>query len=234
MNTAQTAREYGGSLVIVLKLLMAAAFIGLAFIDRNTTFLTKNPGKVIGEAVLVGAMATLAFVLLAINRRVNLVSLKWTFISVFVVFFGVHFLFELSGFNEIQETTGSRKLGRFEERGKRSILARIFIFFIMFLLLSFTLCGWDTPEKKWNGWRVRGAPGFIGEGLVFAILNAVPFIMIHKDRGGSTSDAMIEFIKFIFIFFLGHLGAQYGGLYNETGLMGPTSSIGVESWDPVE
>lgn len=226
VNVTNHARDLGGSLAIFLKLLMAAAFICLAFIDRNTTFLTENPGKVIGEAILVGAAAVIAFIGIAFNRRVGLgnKSMLITLGIIFLVFFAVHFFFELSGFNEIEETTGSRKLGEFEGRAKKSILAKIFVLFVAFLFISFTLCGWDAPSSTWSGWRVKGPVGFIIEGIWFAIVNAAPFIMIHMDRGGSFGDAMIEFGKMVFLFFVGHVVAQYGALYRETGLMTPSGA----------
>ena len=117
-NTRRAALEHGGALVLALKFLFAMALAGLAVSDKNTRFLTENPGKVIGEAFVVGAGSAAAFAFIGWNRYGT--DLLKICTLAFLVFFGVHFLLELSGFNEVEETTGSKKLGestgRSEER----------------------------------------------------------------------------------------------------------------------
>jgi hypothetical protein len=212
----------GGLFVLSLKIVFAVALGGLAIADKNTRFLTSNPGKVIGEALVVGAGSALAFYLIGRNRgATGLVKIS---LLAFGIFFAVHFLLELSGFNEIEETTGSKKLSEATAKAKKSIIGKGLVFFVILLLLMFTLCGWDSPfignPPAADGWKIPGLKGFMAEGTVFALCSALPFIMIVKDRGGHNAEALKEFIKYFILFFGGHVGLQYGGLYREAGFMG--------------
>ena len=217
-NTRRAALEHGGALVLALKFLFAMALAGLAVSDKNTRFLTENPGKVIGEAFVVGAGSAAAFAFIGWNRHGT--DLLKICTLAFLVFFGVHFLLELSGFNEVEETTASKKLGESTGRAAKSAIVKAMVILIALLLFVFTTCGWDSP---FNGasdtWRIPGLKGFGLEGVVFALCSALPFIMIVKDRGGHTAEAMKEFIKYFFLFGFGHFGLQYGGLYREAGFM---------------
>ena len=223
--TRNIALSKGGTLVLLLKISFAMALAGLAISDKNTRFLTENPGKVIGEALVVGAGSAAAFAFIGWNR--GGVGMAKICAIAFAVFFGVHFLLELSGFNEVEETTGSRKLNAATGRASSSIIGRGLVFLVAMLLLAFTLCGWDGPFAPqiagWGprpDWKIPGVSGFMLEGFIFALFGALPFIMIVKDRGGATPEAMKEFIKYFFMFYVGHFGLQYGGLYREAGLMG--------------
>lgn len=217
-NTRRMALEHGGTLVLALKFLFALALAGLAVSDKNTTFLTEKTGLVIAEAVVVGAGSAAAFAFIGWNRHgTDLIKICTL---AFLVFFGVHFLLELSGFNTVEETTASKKLKESTGRAAKSGVAKALVIFVALTLFLFTMCGWDSP---FNGasdtWRIPGVKGFGLEGLVFALCSALPFIMIVKDRGGSGAEAMKEFIKYFFLFGFGHLGLQYGGLYREAGFM---------------
>lgn len=219
------ALEKGGTLVLLLKIAFGMALAGLAVSDKNTRFLTENPGKVIGEALVVGAGSALAFAFIGWNRSgADLVKICGI---AFAVFFAVHFLLELSGFNEVEETTGSKKLSEATGKAASSIIGKGLVFLVAMLLLAFTLCGWDDPFaaqiRGWSNrpaWKIPGWKGFMAEGFIFALFGALPFVMIVKDRGGHTSEAMKEFIKYFLMFYLGHFGLQYGGLYREAGFMG--------------
>ena len=206
-------------MVLSLKVVFAIALGGLAIRDKNTRFLTEHPLKVISEALVVGAGSALAFYLIGKNRGATGLG-KICFLA-FMIFFAVHFLLELSGFNEIEETTGSKKLAEATSKASKSIIGKGFVFFVALILLMFTLCGWDSPfEGASDTWRVKGPKGFMGEGVIFALCSALPFIMIVKDRGGHNAEALKEFIKYFILFFGGHVGLQYGGLYREAGFMG--------------
>jgi len=219
LNAKGRALRGGGLLVLSLKIVFAIALAGLAIADKNTRFLTENPGKVIGEALVVGAGSALAFYLIGKNRGATGLG-KICFLA-FIIFFAVHFLLELSGFNEVEETTGSKKLSETTGKAAKSIIGKMLVFFVMMILLMFTLCGWDTPfEGASDNWRFKGLTGFMGEGGIFALCSALPFIMIVKDRGGHNAEALKEFIKYFALFFAGHFGLQYAGLYREAGFMG--------------
>lgn len=217
-NTRRAALEHGGTLVLALKFLFALALAGLAVSDKNTTFMTKNPGLVIAEAFVVGAGSAAAFAFIGWNRHGT--DLLKICTLAFLVFFGVHFLLELSGFNTVEETTASKKLKESTGRASKSAIVKALVVFVLLTLFLFTMCGWDSP---FNGasdtWRITGVRGFALEGLVFAVCSALPFIMIVKDRGGPTAEAMKEFMKYFFLFGSGHFGLQYGGLYREAGFM---------------
>ena len=220
-NVVRSARTKGGLFVFALKFVFAIALAGLAITDKNTRFLTENPGKVIGEALVVGAGSALAFYLIGMNRHATGL-LKICSIA-FLVFFVVHFLLELSGFNEGEETTGSKKLSEATAKAKKSIIGKGLVISVMFILLVFTLCAWDSPfvgtVPAAATWEYKGSLGFMGEGFIFALYSALPFIMIVKDRGGHTSEALKEFAKYFALFFAGHFGLQYAGLYREAGFM---------------
>lgn len=227
MNNSKTkalALERGGLLVVALKFIFAVALTFLAVADKNTRFLTEHPLKVVSEAFVVGAGSAAAFAFIGWNRNA-MTGIGKVLVAAFLVFFGVHFLLELSGFNEIEETTGSKKLAEASAKVKKSITAKFIFFLVALTLIMFTLCGWDTPfgiPPASATWRIKGLLGFLVEGAVFALCSALPFIMIVKDRKGHTSEAMKEFVKYFFVFFAGHFCLQYGGLYREAGFMGQT------------
>lgn len=220
MNEQALALKGGGLLIFAMKFVFAIALAGLAIADKNTEFIKKHPGLVVSEAVVVGAGSALAFAIIGLNRNATS-SLMKTCILAFAIFFGVHFLLELSGFNEVvEETAGSKKLEALSSKAKKSVVGKIVFTLIALMLIMFTLCGWDTPFPEAAAkWRIKGVPGFMMEGFFFALLGALPFIMIVKDRRGSTKEALTEFAKYFVLFYMGHFGLQYGGLYREAGFM---------------
>lgn len=228
------ALEKGGTLVFLLKMFFGLAVAGLAISDKNTTFLKNNPGLVVGEAFVVGIGSAIALAIVCANRRFAPIfasfresSVVRNCLIVFLLFFGIHFLLELSGFNEIEETGGTRKMKKNLDKAESSIVGRGFVFLVVMLMLAFTLCGWDDPFAPqihgWGPrppWRIPGWPGFMFEGLWVALFGALPFVMIVKDRGGHGGEVATEFFKYFIMFYMGHFGLQYSGLYREAGLMG--------------
>ena len=233
-NIGPKSLEMGGALVLLLKGLGAIALIMLAVIDRNLAFIKKKDTKpgdqvgiLIGEAALVGFMSMISFAFLFWNRgflqrlmtRAGLKTLGFAF----AIFFAFHWLLELTGMNEIEETTATRKLGAFESRAKKSILVKVLLALTFFVFVVFTFCGWDSPLGIASTWKtaLKGSPyvAVFLEGLIFSIMNAIPFILIVKDRGGKTREAFVEFLRYVIVFFMFYFPMQYGGLYREVGLM---------------
>ena len=216
------ARELGPKLVTFLKVIFIGVFGVLAATTRNTTQIKKKGfGLLVAEAVVVGAGAAISFGAVGLNRRFEGSWPKLLGIS-FVVFFALHFLFELSGFNEISASasTGAKKFAGQTQKLEKSMAARVTFGLILFVLAMVSLCAWDSPWQETVPWRLgKSWRTFFGEALVIGLGSAVPTIMIVKDRGGERSEILKAFFIGLFMFGSGHFGLQYSGLYREFGFM---------------
>ena len=217
------ARELGPKLVTFLKVIFIGVFGVLAATTRDTTQIKKKGfGLLFAEAVVVGAGAALSFGAVGWNRRFEGSWPKLLGIS-FVVFFALHFLFELSGFNEISASasTGAKKFAGQKQKLEKSMAARVTFGLILFVLAMVSLCAWDSPwlqeTAPWRLGKTRSV--FILEALIIGLGSAVPAIMIVKDRGGERNEILKAFLIGLFMFGSGHFGLQYSGLYREFGFM---------------
>jgi hypothetical protein len=222
-DAAIRARDLGPKLVTLLKVIFIGVFGVLAATTRDTTQIRKKGlGLLVAEAVVVGAGAALSFAFVAWNRKFAGSWAKLIGIS-FVVFFGLHFLFELAGFNEISATasTGAKKFADQTTKVKKSKAALIVIGLVMFILAMFTLCAWDAPPSA-PDWRLsRNLSFFVLEPLAIGLGSALPAIMLAKDRDASPTEVTKSFLFGLVLFGSGHFGLQYSGLYREFGFMGP-------------
>ena len=216
------ARELGPKLVTFLKVIFIGVFGVLAATTRDTTQIKKKGfGLLVAEAVVVGAGAALSFGAVGWNRRFGGSWPKLLGIS-FVVFFALHFLFELSGFNEISASasTGAKKFTGQTQKLEKSMAARVTFGLILFVLAMVSLCAWDSPWQETAPWRLgKTRSVFILEALIIGLGSAVPAIMIVKDRGGERNKILIAFFFSLFVFGSFHFGLQYSGLYREFGFM---------------
>ena len=217
------ARELGPKLVTFLKVIFIGVFGVLAATTRDTTQIKKKGfGLLVAEAVVVGAGAALSFGAVGWNRRFEGSWPKLLGIS-FVVFFALHFLFELSGFNEISASasTGAKEFAGQTQKLEKSMAARVTFGLILFVLAMVSLCAWDSPwlqeTAPWRLGKTRSV--FILEALIIGLGSAVPAIMIVKDRGGERNEILKAFLIGLFMFGSGHFGLQYSGLYREFGFM---------------
>ena len=217
------ARELGPKLVTFLKVIFIGVFGVLAATTRDTTQIKKKGfGLLFAEAVVVGAGAALSFGAVGWNRRFGGSWPKLLGIS-FVVFFALHFLFELSGFNEISASasTGAKEFAGQTQKLEKSMAARVTFGLILFVLAMVSLCAWDSPwlqeTAPWRLGKTRSV--FILEALIIGLGSAVPAIMIVKDRGGERNEILKAFLIGLFMFGSGHFGLQYSGLYREFGFM---------------
>ena len=217
------ARELGPKLVTFLKVIFIGVFGVLAATTRDTTQIKKKGfGLLFAEAVVVGAGAALSFGAVGWNRRFEGSWPKLLGVS-FVVFFALHFLFELSGFNEISASasTGAKKFTGQTQKLEKSMAARVTFGLILFVLAMVSLCAWDSPwlqeTAPWRLGKTRSV--FILEALIIGLGSAVPAIMIVKDRGGERNEILKAFLIGLFMFGSGHFGLQYSGLYREFGFM---------------
>jgi hypothetical protein len=251
MEAANRAVEAGPHMIKALKYIFAFVFLLLAITTRDTKFIEKNGfGLLTAEAVVVGFCTALSFAFVAWNRGLQ-GKREWLLLMSisFGVFAVLHYLFELSGFNNISAdaTTGAKKFKKQEEKLKKSKMARLVVGVLMFVLASFALCAWDSPWRAnpphgygpappWkitgqNPWAAvnpkqpwipgKNAAVFILEALVIGLGSAVPAIMITKDRGGDSKEVLKSFLIGIGLFGTGHFGLQYSGMYREFGFMGP-------------
>jgi hypothetical protein len=214
------ARELGPKLATFLKIVFILVFGVLAATTRDTTQIRKKGlGLLVAEAFVVGAGAALSFALVARIRSFTGSWAKLVGIS-FAVFFILHFLFELSGFNEISETasTGAKKFADQTKKVKKSKAALVIIGLLAFIMAMFTLCAWDAPPPMTSQRSLLSF--FLVQPLVIGLGSAIPAIMIAKDRDASPREVKKSFL-FSFILFgpIGHFGLQYSGLYREFGFM---------------
>ena len=217
------ARELGPKLVTFLKVIFIGVFGVLAATTRDTTQIKKKGfGLLFAEAVVVGAGAALSFGAVGWNRQFKGSWPKLLGIS-FVVFFALHFLFELSGFNEISASasTGAKEFAGQTQKLEKSMAARVTFGLILFVLAMVSLCAWDSPWLQETApWRLgKKRWVFILEALIIWLGSAVPAIMIVKDRGGERNEILKAFLIGLFMFGSGHFGLQYSGLYREFGFM---------------
>ena len=216
------ARELGPKLVTFLKVIFIGVFGVLAATTRDTTQIKKKGfGLLFAEAVVVGAGAAISFGAVGWNRQFKGSWPKLLGIS-FVVFFALHFLFELSGFNEISASasTGAKEFAGQTQKLEKSMAARVTFGLILFVLAMVSLCAWDSPWQETAAWRLgKTRSVFILEALIIGLGSAVPAIMIVKDRGGERNEILKAFLISLFMFGSGHFGLQYSGLYREFGFM---------------
>jgi len=219
----EAAIRYGALLVTFLKIVFVAVFGVLAATTRDVTQIKKKGlGLLVAEAVVVGAGAAASFAAVGWNRKFTGSWSKLLGIS-FGVFFVLHFLFELSGFNEISSTasTGAKKFAAQETKLKKSKPALVIVGLIMFILAMFALCAWDAPPLAPDWHFSRNLSFFLLEPLAIGLGSALPATMITKDRDGDSKTVLKSFLFSLGLFGSGHFALQYSGLYREFGFMGP-------------
>ena len=213
-TAAQRARDFGPKLITFLKVIFIIVFIILAGIDGDITWFKLQPGKTIFEALFAGFCAALSFAIVAWMRHAPTI---------------LQILFELAGFNEVNEdsNTGARKFGEHTKKVKKNKAALILGALVVFVMLCFMITAWDTPFAKFTGgngqmypqpWAIS-TPRFLTEMMVIGLGSAVPTILVTKNRGGNSKQVMTNFAAGMFLFgVLAHPSLQYSGVYREIGL----------------
>ena len=228
-TAAQRARDFGPKLITFLKVIFIIVFIILAGIDGDITWFKLQPGKTIFEALFAGFCAALSFAIVAWMRHAPTNQIGSLFVASLVVFTILQILFELAGFNEVNEdsNTGARKFGEHTKKVKKNKAALILGALVVFVMLCFMITAWDTPFAKFTGgngqmypqpWAIS-TPRFLTEMMVIGLGSAVPTILVTKNRGGNSKQVMTNFAAGMFLFgVLAHPSLQYSGVYREIGL----------------
>ena len=212
--------------VLLIMLVIMSIYYPLKF--KSTGILASKPFIFAIESIVFGISAVIPFVMLVLlrkNKFTNFEILKYC-IMLFIVFFVINYLLELSGFYEYsfseqqptikyyaeQQYTNTEKLVHTFDISLRTIflLIALIIFIMLFIAVFFihdTQIGYNIKGNKWLI--------FFIETLLFGVISAVPVYLIAKNRKAfnprKTSD---EFVIIVLKFMLLNVVLQLSGFYN--------------------
>jgi len=193
--------------ILGAKMTVALLLFILSFINAYTPFITKSPRKFLGEMVLVGVMAAVAFGFVGGVRGVPGLRLTSIMFMSFLVFSLFHVVMEFSGGNQVSVNAATVD-GKIQKE-KKVLTSRPSL--IIFGIIALVILGLALSVRDFD---YVTSSQLLFEGTVFAFLNAIPAIMIAVDRGERKPvDVIVGFLKMFGLFFTGHIVLQSGGFY---------------------
>jgi len=146
-----------------------------------------------------------------------------------IIFTILQILFELAGFNELNEdgNTGAKKFAENTKKVKKNKVIWALMALVAFVMMCFLISAWDTPFGTFTGsngavhtkFGYLSGTRFFTEMMVIGLGSAVPTILVTKNRGGNSGQVMTNFAAGMFLFgVLAHPSLQYSGVYREIGL----------------
>lgn len=191
--------EYGKFLGIVGLFIASVAYGNKAYVERE-------PRKFIWDSFTSGALAAVAFTLIAmIRNRPDLIP-SLAIIS-FFLFFTFNVFCEFSGLNEMGGDTKNLSGGKGQDVNKKITKPLIAVGVIVLVILSYI-----AFAKS----RVRHPDGFgklMLEALIFGATTAAAQVIIVKNHGAGTDMITATGVGSLVIFAYIHIMFQYGGLY---------------------
>jgi hypothetical protein len=193
-------------------LIMVLLFI-LSLVNAYTKFITSKPRKFLVEGVLVGLGAALSFLFIAATRGVDALPMFNVSALAFLVFFVFHILMEMSGFN--QGALDPSKLGGKMQKQQKVLTSKPVMGILVIIgaiMVVIAAINWDFTNTS----DYPISPLKLGlEGLVVAVLNALPTVMIAIDRGEKNAKKIAKDTGIMgAAFFGGHILLQAGGFYS--------------------
>ena len=208
----QTQNLFEGGVIGSKVLIMGLLFI-LSLINAYTKFISSQPRKFLGEASIVGLMSALSFAFIAAARYVDTTQIFNVSILAFLVFFVFHILMEMAGVN--QGAVDKSKLGGNMQKQQKVLTSKPvkgILVIIGGIMVILALINRDFSDQDGRPLSVIQ----VGlEGLVFAVLNALPTVMISLDRGEKNGKKIATDTGIMgAAFFAGHILLQLGGFYS--------------------
>lgn len=200
--------EYG---VILSKLSAIGTLFYFSYKHAYSDFIAKNPQRFLSECLLVGGSAIVSSLVLVLTRigfnKINAKILNG-FLTVFMIFFIFHMLMEMSEFNN------SEYFSQFMTDNK-VFVGIIGSCGILMTLLAIKI--WDFNIAKNNNceYTSYGWFKFLSEAFAFGAINAVPTVLISKDR--NEGKVNIEECGYAFaLYSIGYVLLEAGGFFKHT------------------
>jgi hypothetical protein len=207
--------------------------IGIFLIVLNITryksigLIQENMPKFAKESFIFALSGMLPFLLIASlrNKKQCNRNIMFTAIALFITFFGINFLLELSGFYGFVFGTGDIEIPTSKNDNSRQhfvnnvgtvgLISLIVIYAIPLLSMIFSslLIRNTSPDYKFN-FGIGNGLVFLGESVLFGILSAFPIFIIAQDHGDyDKKEVNKEFGIMVAKFTLIHILLQLSGFY---------------------
>jgi hypothetical protein len=193
--------------IIGSKAIIFLLLIILSFVNAYTKFISEKPRYFLGETVLVGSLAAISILFVSLVRGVPGVQTANLTLIAGMVFMLFHLFMELSGFNQVAvDPSKASKKAKKQQAVFKSKPTLIILGIVGLIMLALSAVVRDTSVPIGQ---------LVLEGLVFSFLNAVPVIMISRDRGEKKNVKILkDFAIMMGMFFGLHLVLQFGGFYS--------------------
>ena len=213
-----------------LKLITLILGITLLIINlsRYQTYglVKENAGIFVRESIIFALSGVLPFLLVAFlrNKKQCPKNILFMSITIFIMFFSINFILELSGFYGFVFGEGKISAPKSDEKNVRQnfvndvgfmcliILIALYAIPLLSMLFSVAVIRDTKVEYKFN---VNKLVMFIVESLLFGVLSAFPIFLVSRDHGDyDTKKTTQEFLIVVAKFTILHFILQLSGFYN--------------------
>jgi hypothetical protein len=196
----------------------------LSFKNTDVSFISVNPGKFLSESIIWGLCAAIPYIAIGLKRGATNKQISSIVFIVFICFYVIHTLMELSGLNtyvnksKIESKTilspspsPSRSQLSINPTKKieytdleKCLLAFVIIIIIVLGYLAYITHDWPTYLTKKDIWI---------EIIIFTVLNTIPQIVITSNRNSSLDNIGIKIILSVIYYAIIYLILQSGGFF---------------------
>lgn len=201
---------------------------------KNTGLISKNPMLFFSESCVFGLSGVIPFLLLCFLRNNNYFSNTQIFnasIALFLVFFGINYLLEMSGINPVifkkEDDNKENKDNKDDKNdedytfkdlktslGTTSEVILLTIFVVSVFSLFFATAFVRDTSTNYSRFQDTSSLLVFGvEMLLFGVISAVPVFFMASNRGVLSSDTTKEFLLIVVKFSLLHVLLQLSGFY---------------------
>jgi len=199
---------------------------------KNTGLISDRPLLFFAESVVFGMSGVIPFLVLCYFRNGNYFNNKQIFnasIALFLIFFGLNYLLELSGiypviFGKEDSNDKDNKDNKDDEDsyshlktslGTTSDIVLLTIFVVSIFSLFFaTAFVRDVSPNYTTSSSIPTYAVFIMEMLLFGVISAVPVFFMASNRKVLSSNTTKEFLLIVVKFSVLHCLLQLSGFYN--------------------
>jgi uncharacterized membrane protein len=181
------------------KISIIVGLLALCFVNGDSTYVSKNPKKFVGDCVVSGLSGAIAFIIIAMMRKKTYL-LPGLAISSFLLLFVFNVLCEFSGFNSNFKNTEKEK----KEFNFAKIPALVCLCVGLGLLFYFA----NKAKVQLEG------SNLLSEALVFGILSGLAQGYITASHGHSAFESVGTGMVMTILFGMLHVAMQKGGFYD--------------------
>lgn len=239
MNNKHYAFEVFEKNFLFLKSFGLAFIVILAIVNyvyyKNTGLISKNPMLFFSESCVFGLSGVIPFLLLCFLRNNNYFTKNQIFnscIAIFLVFFGLNYLLEMSGiypviFNKEESNDSKDNLKKDNSNedytfndlknslGTTSEVIILIIFVISVFTLFFATAFVRDLSPKYSHFKDTSPLLIFGvEMILFGVISAVPIFFMASNRGVLSSNTTKEFLLIVVKFSFLHILLQLSGFYS--------------------